>query len=296
MSFRNTRFVNNWNKMINIAFPKFNTTSEICFMINVSIVLYNTSFEEIERLVRILRQATCVDNIYLVDNSPIINPKFKNLAVEYIFNNKNIGYGAAHNIALNQSVVQNTTYHLVVNPDIIFEHEILEKIQYFMNINTEIGHLMPKVFYPDGQIQYLCKLLPMPFDLILRRFLPAKWTEKQSRKFEMRASGYNKIMDVPYLSGCFMFLRISALKEVGLFDERFFMYPEDIDLTRRMHQKYRTVFYPEVSVIHHHAQGSYKSYRMLWVHISNMMKYFNKWGWFFDKERKEVNETILKQL
>ncbi len=266
-------------------------------MINVSIVLYNTSFEEIERLVRILRHASCVNTIYLVDNSAVSNPEIQKLPVEYIFNNhNNIGYGAAHNIALRKSIEQNADYHLVVNPDISFAPIILNGIVDFMNKNTGIGHLMPKVFYPDGQIQYLCKLLPTPFDLIFRRFLPAHWTEKRSRKFEMRETGYNKTMDVPYLSGCFMFLRMSALKQVGLFDERFFMYPEDIDLTRRIHQKYRTVFYPEVSVVHHHAQDSYKSKRMLWIHITNMVKYFNKWGWFFDKERKKVNETIFKTI
>jgi GT2 family glycosyltransferase len=161
--------------------------------------------------------------------------------------------------------------------------------------NTDIGHLMPKVLYPDGQIQYLCKLIPTPFDLIFRRFLPENWTKKRRDKFELRASGYSKIMDVPYLSGCFMFLRTKALEEIGLFDERFFMYPEDIDLTRRIHRKYRTVFYPEVSVIHNHAQSSYKSLRMLWIHISNMIKYFNKWGWIFDNERKKINKAILNK-
>ena len=61
-------------------------------------------------------------------------------------------------------------------------------------------------------------------------------------------------MNVPYLQGSFMFLRTKALKEVGLFYERFFMYPEDIDITRRMHKKYKTIFYPEVSIHHEHAK------------------------------------------
>jgi len=103
-------------------------------------------------------------------------------------------------------------------------------------------------------------------------------------------------MDVPYLSGCFMFLRVAALKEVGTFDERFFMYPEDIDLTRRIHRKYRTVFYPEVSIVHHHAQSSYKNGKMMWIHGLNLIEYFNKWGWIFDKERKKINTEIPKQL
>jgi len=80
-----------------------------------------------------------------------------------------------------------------------------------------------------------------------------------------------------------------------MFDERFFMYPEDIDLTRRIHRKYRTVFYPEVSVVHQHAQGSYSNVKLLFIHIRNMVRYFNKWGWFFDKERREINNEILKQ-
>jgi GT2 family glycosyltransferase len=112
----------------------------------------------------------------------------------------------------------------------------------------------------------------------------------------MRASGYDKVMDVPYLSGCFMFFRTEALREVGLFDERFFLYPEDIDITRRMRRKFRTVYYPEVSIIHQHAHSSYENFHMLWIHMFNMIKYFNKWGWFCDKERKVVNQEIMKQL
>ena len=103
-------------------------------------------------------------------------------------------------------------------------------------------------------------------------------------------------MEVPYLSGCFMLLRTEALKNVGMFDERFFMYPEDIDLTRRIHRKYKTIFYPNVSVVHHHARASYQNVRLLAVHVWNLVRYFNKWGWFFDKERKKVNEFVLRKL
>ena len=247
-------------------------------------------------MIEILRYSKIVSEIQLIDNSPVSTNEFNDLAVKYIFSGKNLGYGAAHNIAIRQTIAQNIPYHLVINPDISFDSSILVHIEEFMNNHSEIGHLMPKVVYPDGKIQYLCKLIPTPFDLILRRFLPASCTSKRTKRFEMRASGYNKIMDVPYLSGCFMFLRTEALKEVGLFDERFFMYPEDIDLTRRIHQKFRTVFYPEVSIVHHHAQSSYLSFRMLMIHTWNMIKYFNKWGWIFDKVRRTVNIETLRQL
>lgn len=261
-------------------------------MLNASIVLYNHTLSEITPLIDTLQKSGLISEVFLIDNSPKQNEAFKKLNAIYIFNNKNLGYGTAHNIAIKKSIEQNIPYHLVINPDISFDSSILTNIEDFMNNNSEIGHLMPKVVYPDGKIQYLCKLIPTPFDLIFRRFLPASWTKERTKRFEMRASGYNKIMDVPYLSGCFMFLRTKALKEVGLFDERFFMYPEDIDLTRRIHQKFRTVFYPEVSIVHHHAQSSYVNFKMLILHTWNMIKYFNKWGWFFDKERREVNKKL----
>jgi hypothetical protein len=103
-------------------------------------------------------------------------------------------------------------------------------------------------------------------------------------------------MDVPYLSGCFMALRVEALRKIGLFDERFFMYPEDIDLTRRMAECYRTTYFPKVRVVHDHARESYRNYRMLWVHIKNMIIYFNKWGWIYDQSRQKINSRTGRNI
>ncbi len=265
-------------------------------MLNASIVLYGHSVAEIEPLICSLRQSRLVNEVYLIDNSPVRNDEFMSVQAVYIFNDKNIGYGAAHNLAIRQTIAQNIPYHLVINPDIEFDGKLLGELIGFMDENSDIGQLMPRVLYPDGGIQYLCKLLPKPTDLIFRRFLPRNWTRKSNERFELRKSGYDRIMEVPYLSGCFMLLRTEALKVVGLFDERFFMYPEDIDLTRRMHRSYKTIFYPGVSIVHHHAQASYQNVRLLGVHILNLIRYFNKWGWFFDKERKKVNRDTLEKL
>lgn len=262
-------------------------------MLNVSIVIYKHTISDISPLVEILQNSGLVSEIFLIDNSPKENKDFGKLNANYIFNNCNLGYGKAHNIALRKSIAKNTPYHLVVNPDISFEPEILKTIVTYMENHPDVGHLMPKVFYPNGDLQYLCKLLPTPTDLIFRRFLQKNVRDKRMRKFELRESGYNRIMNIPYLSGCFMFLRTEALKVTGIFDERFFMYPEDIDLTRRIHQHFKTIFYPEVAIVHHHAQSSYSSPKMLWIHIINMIRYFNKWGWIFDRERKRINANIL---
>ena len=176
---------------------------------------------------------------------------------EYLYNKgRNLGYGRAHNIALRRSLEQGVPYHLVVNPDVELSPRRDTRIGRFMDAHPDVGHVMPRVVYPDGELQYLCKLLPTPADLLVRRFLPAGWTQRRMERFEMGTGmGYDHVMDVPYLSGCFMFLRTDALKRVGLFDERYFLYPEDIDLTRRIHAVCRTVYYPGVQVVHHHARA-----------------------------------------
>ena len=203
----------------------------------------------------------------------------------------NPGYGAANNLAIREFQNENFDYHLVINADIFYNEDILSSIQEYMNMNKDVGQLMPKVLYPNGDVQYLCKLIPTPFNLLFHRIFPAD--HRINRTFLFKHSGYNKVMFVPYLSGCFMFLRHSVLKEVGLFDERFFMYPEDIDLTRRVAEKYQTVFYPEVNVYHNHGKASHQSLKMLILHINNLIKYFNKWGWLFDKKRTSINNKAL---
>ena len=162
-----------------------------------------------------------------------------------------------------------------------------------MEGDLTIGQLMPKILNSDGTLQYVCKLLPTPFDLIFRRFL--KFAQ-DNNIYELRFTGYKNEMNVPYLSGCFMLFRVSALKEIGLFDERFFMYPEDVDITRRMHEKFITLFFPGASVTHDHEKASYKNYRMLWIHSVNMIRYFNKWGWLYDPKRVKVNKNALASL
>lgn len=265
-------------------------------MLNVSIVLYNPNWQEVSDLTATLLQSKYVDHIYWIDNSPTSScPQSIGTRVIYQHNQHNIGYGAAHNIAIRESIYDNVPYHLVINPDIILNVKELEQMLQFISSHPEVGSLMPKVVYPNGELQYLCKLLPTPFDVFGRRFLPRQWMEHRNHTYEMRASGYNKLMNVPYLSGCFMLLRTQAVQQARLFDERFFMYPEDIDLTRRIHRDYLTVFFPHATIIHNHEKASYKSLKMLWIHIVNMCRYFNKWGWFYDKERTLFNQTVMNE-
>ncbi|QQD15371.1 glycosyltransferase family 2 protein [Sphingobacterium sp. UDSM-2020] len=238
--------------------------------------------------------------LYLIDNSPtdILRRICEDRRVIYIHNPSNPGFGAAHNIAIKMAAKDNADYHLVLNPDVYYNNGVLEELTQYMEDNRDIGNIMPKVLYPNDDTQHLCKLLPTPYDWIGRRFNPIKsMVAKRNDLFELRFTGYDKIMDVPYLSGCFMYLRMSAINKVGLFDERIFMYGEETDLCRRLIDGgYRTVFYPKVHIYHHFDKGSHKSWRLTKIGMQSALYYFNKWGWFFDKKRSLINKSILSKL
>jgi len=268
--------------------------------ITASVVLYNTPEAQIARLLDCFREASLQLRLYLVDNSP--EPagltSFHLPWVTYIRSATNRGYGAGHNLALRR-ILDASEFHFAMNPDIRFGPLELAKMIRFMTENPAVGQLMPRVTDPDGELQYLCKLLPAPADLLLRRFAFGPFANRRRGRhgaFELRSSGYDRIMDVPFLSGCFMLFRTQALRRVGLFDERFFMYAEDIDITRRIHAEYRTVYYPGATIVHDHARDSYKSARALMVHAWNIVRYFNKWGWFHDPQRTCFNREALRLI
>jgi GT2 family glycosyltransferase len=268
--------------------------------ISGSIVLFNNEIDILSEAINSFLNSTIVCKLYLIDNSSSDELKNINLdpRVKYIHNPSNPGFGAAHNIAIKMAMKENTDYHLVLNPDVYYGEGVLEELTQYLEDNTEIGNIMPKVLYPNNDIQHLCKLLPTPYDWIGRRFNPFKgMVERRNDLFELRFTGYDKVMDVPYLSGCFMYLRISALKNVGLFDEGIFMYGEETDLCRRLiDEGYRTVFYPKVHIYHHFEKGSHKSWRLTKIGIQSAIYYFNKWGWFFDKKRRLINHSFLSKI
>ncbi|MCP4153337.1 MAG: glycosyltransferase family 2 protein [bacterium] len=265
-----------------------------------SMTLFSGKVEMLDRAIRSFLDTSLSVHIFLVDNSPtdFFRDKWKDDRITYIFNNKNLGFSGGQNIGLNKSLAAGAKYTLVLNPDIYFEKGVLETLFDFMEKNKETGLVLPKVLYPDGSIQYLYRLLPTPFDLFLRRFLPAplrKLFKKQLDHYELIGMDLEKTHEIPFLSGCFMFIRSRVLKEVGTFDERFFLYMDDVDLSRRLLQKGKNIYYPGATIIHEHMRSSYKSLKSLKLHTKSAILYFNKWGWFFDKQRRTINEKTVKQ-
>jgi hypothetical protein len=268
------------------------------FQLTVSIVLYNTDYKEVANVLETLTKSGLKIKTFLVDNSPQPSVRqysdFGNL--EYIYIGKNIGFGAGHNIAISKST-EISEYHLVLNADVHFNPDILIKMYDYMKANKDLGMMGPKVHNPDGSLQFSAKLLPTPVNLLTRRFIPIKTLrDKLDTSFELKNFEFDRIIEVPFLLGCFLFINTNVFKVVSGFDERFFMYMEDVDLTRRIQKYYKTIYYPHVSIYHEHGRGSYKDRKLLKFHLDSSIKYFNKWGWIYDKERKAINRKTLMQF
>lgn len=237
--------------------------------------------------------------LYLVDNSPTDELKIlvTDLRIEYIHNPTNPGFGASHNLAIQKAMIFGAKYHFIVNPDIYFRGDVIMPMVNYMANDMTIGMIMPQILNRDGSIQNLPKLLPTPFSILKRKIKkPRVLYQKFITEYELREVPEDSIYNTPVLSGCFTLLNLDAIRKVGMYDDTFFMYFEDWDLSRRMHQHYKTIYFPKVSVIHEYESGANKSKRLFTIFVRSALTYFNKWGWFFDSDRNRINQKALNQF
>ena len=271
------------------------------YLVTFSVVVYKQPVDEIERVVRSLLLYANKKVIYIIDNSPcMVVQNLCHLSKCIVLKHfpKNIGFGQAHNWAISEAKKKGSKYHFVVNPDIFYSKDVVLPMVEFMEHNQEVGEMMPKILYPNGKTQFLPKLMPSPLMLAQRKlsqFFPAV-RSRWMKRFEMRQMADDKVYDIGHVSGSFAAFRMKALDDCGTFDSRFFLYFEDTDISRRIHKKYRTIYYPLVAVYHDYGNGASKSPKLFSIFIMSLIKFFNKWGWFFDDERKICNNKFLAQL
>lgn len=160
---------------------------------SASIVLYKTNASELIHIIDCLLNSNEISKIILIDNSPDnrLQKLISNTNVQYIFNDKNLGYGKAHNIAIRE-ILNQSKFHLVLNSDISFEKDSIEKIRSYMEANPDVGQLMPEIRNFNGEMQYMAKLLPSPSDMFIRRFLPPAFFRKRRGKFQLLNADYNQ--------------------------------------------------------------------------------------------------------
>jgi GT2 family glycosyltransferase len=194
----------------------------------------------------------------------------------------NAGFGNAHNFAFRS--LPAAPFHAVLNPDIRFEPDAIRRLIETMSADRTIGLAGPALLNPDGSQQLLCKRYPSIRALLARRFLPttlSQWIgfDVDADYFEMRDSDYAREIEPEFMSGALMMFRRDTFERLRGFDERFFLYFEDCDITLRARRLGRAVYVPSARVTHDWARGSHRSVKLTWVTVVSLVKLFNKHGW-----------------
>ncbi|AWK50042.1 glycosyl transferase family 2 [Clostridium beijerinckii] len=265
--------------------------------LSIIIVNYNTYTLTKQTIESIIQKEHTFDyEILLVDNASVdgsiqkLREEFNDLMSECILrifiNEDNLGFAKANNIGMR---VSKGEYILLLNSDTVIKEDCLEKCLAQMELDNSIGALGCKVVLPDGKLDHACKRgFPTPkaslyYLLKLYKKDPIKYGQYDALHLHE-----DKVGEVDCLMGAFMLMRKSVLDEVGLLDENFFMYGEDIDLCYRIKEGgYKILYYPKAQIIHYKG-GSSKKKR------TKVIYDFHKAMWIFYRKHyyKEYNFTI----
>jgi GT2 family glycosyltransferase len=267
-----------------------------------SAVLFNTPKKEadrtIEQFLMMSEKNNLKTHICLIDNSPspIYATPPAHRAVSYVFSNRNLGYGRAHNIAIRASRAR-AQYNLIMNTDVTYHPEAVSRLKSTLDSDPTAGLAAPRTLYPNGHLQYVCRLLPTPANVFLRRFLPhSTLTKKADANYELRWWDHATPANIPFFQASFLLIRTFLCTEIDGFDERFFLYAEDIDLCRRIHEQAKTLYVPDACVTHEYRRYNRHSLRGTLYAVHSHCQYFNKWGWFFDRSRHQINSDTIRAL
>lgn len=193
----------------------------------------------------------------------------------------NLGYGAAVNHGLSK-LAEKPDYIAALNTDLSWQNATFDSIIQWLDLNPDVSLATPAILDQDQQIQYLCKRNPTVLALFSRRFWPKKlkpvWLRRYDDWYVMSDQDYSKVFSAPYLSGCCMVMRCNSFIQAGGFDEKYFLYLEDADLTRSMSRYGQCVHFPDASVVHDWGRGNYRSLFLALVNLKSAWIYFLKWG------------------
>ncbi|MFA5854042.1 MAG: glycosyltransferase family 2 protein [Patescibacteria group bacterium] len=261
-------------------------------MVDVSIVIVNYKTRGmVKQGLKSLRLARIRLNyeVFVVDNASqdglpeLVRAEFPEARL--IAFDRNVGFAAGNNAAIRKAKGK---YVFVLNPDALVNEGSIEAMFAYMEAHSDVGVLGPKLAHPDGKRQESAHRFPSPWIPIYRR-TPLGKTAKAKHEIDryfLRDLDMVTPTDVDWVEGAAMFVRRSAVDEVGFFDERFFVYFEDTDWCRRFWASgWKVVYHPLIEIIHYHRRESADT---LWflapftnkvsrIHIQSAIKYFRKW-------------------
>lgn len=203
------------------------------------------------------------------------------VAQQFISGLPNHGYGAANNVALRHSQAD---LHLVLNPDVELNRAALHEGVHALQDNPDCVLLTPFATDPSGQRQHVAKSMP-GFMTLFGRALPGISGALRDRMGNARYELRGQLNDSPVkgvflAGGCFMLCRSRELQAVGGFDESFFMYFEDFDLSLRLCAGQPRVLYaPSVRIVHGGGQAASKGLRHIRWFAASALRFFNRHGW-----------------
>ncbi|GAB1454356.1 glycosyltransferase [Draconibacterium sp.] len=232
--------------------------------LSVIIVNYNVKHFLEQCLHSVYKAAKGIETeIFVVDNNSVdgsahlIREKFPEL--HFIENKENVGFSKANNQAIR---IATGKYILLLNPDTVVEEDTFSKVIGFMENHPEAGGLGVKMI--DGKGNFLPESkrgLPTPWVAFYKMFGLSKLFPNSRRfgKYHLTYLNENEIHEVDVLAGAFMLMRRETLDKVGLLDETFFMYGEDIDLSYRITLGgYKNYYFPETTIIHYKGESTKK--------------------------------------
>lgn len=203
----------------------------------------------------------------------------------FIQSKKNLGMGAGNNLGLRAA---SSKYVLIINPDIVILPGALAELYAFMETHPQAGAAGPRLNNPDGSLQPSCFLLPRFSTFLYRRTFLGETADGQEylNRFMLADWDHLDARPVDWVIGAALIIRQDVLRKVGYFDERFFLFMEDVDLERRIKNTGSEIWYAaSVKFIHypHRLSGGNLSLKSLWqkttwVHITSWLKYFWKWS------------------
>jgi GT2 family glycosyltransferase len=266
--------------------------------VTVSLVLFCPPPLEVEACIEQILASRRQTQVIVIDNSPTPVPirSYPADRVSIIVSGANLGYGRAHNHAIALARGR-APFHLIMNTDVVMQGDAIDDMLAFMEAHPDVGLGSPLIHYPDGRLQTQCRLLPSPVNMFARGFFDnSPWNRRMNRRYELQDWSYDRAEDIPFLPGCFMMVRSEVLRIVKGFDERFFLFAEDLDLSRRIYQISRCMFVPTAVIQHELRSRARRNWRIHAYKIANLTRYFNKWGWLRDAERKRINAETQRRI
>lgn len=261
-------------------------------MVDLSICIVN--YNDCDLILNLLKDiykftASITFDVFVVDNKSSDNSvemiKKEFPFVNLIESNVNLGFGAGNNLPISNL---NSRYHAVINPDIALRSNVFKVLIDYMDFHPEVSLVSPKILNSDLSEQFLPKKRPSLYYMMGRFSKYGKFFQHIRADYTRSDEAFSEPAEIDFCTGCFMLMRTEIFKKLGGFDQEFFMYLEDADLSYRLQRYGKLMFYPSESVVHQWERTSAKSFKYLLIHGKSLITYFRKMK-KYEKEKNSQN-------